>query len=87
MKHRSDQKHASTARARAKDKEKKGRKDAKVAGDELWLAREELQAVRGDLWAKMAALERARQEALEACNCYAPNLECLLTTRQPAEYS
>ena len=60
MKHRSNQKHASTARARAEDKEKEGRKDAKVAEDELWLAREEMQAVRGDLWAKMAALERAR---------------------------
>ena len=83
MKHRSDQKHASTARARAEDKEKEGRKDAKVAEDELWLAREELQAVRSDLWAKMAALEQARQEALEACNCYAPNPRCLLTTRQP----
>ena len=32
------------------------------------LAKEELQAVKGDLWAKIAALERARQEALEAGN-------------------
>ena len=38
----------------------------KVVEDELRLAREELHAVKGDLWAKMAALERARQEALEA---------------------
>ena len=36
--------------------------------DELRLAKEELQVVKGDLWAKMAALERARQEALEASN-------------------
>ena len=73
VKHRSDLKHASAARARADDKEKEARKDAKVAEDELRLAREELQAVKGDLWAKIAALERARQEALEAGN----SVECL----------
>ena len=73
VKHRSDLKHASVARARVEDKEKEARKDAKVAEDELRLAREELQAVKGDLWAKMAALERARQEALEAGNF----VECL----------
>ena len=32
-----------------------------------------MQAVRGDLWAKMAPLEQARQEALEAGN----SVECL----------
>ena len=42
MKHRSDLKHASTVRARAKDKEKEARKDVKVAEDELRLAKEEL---------------------------------------------
>ena len=68
MKHRSDLKHASMARARAEDKEKEAWKDVKVAEDELRLAREELQAVKGDLWAKIAALELARQEALEAGN-------------------
>ena len=68
VKHKSDLKHASVARARAEDKEKKVRKDAKVAEDELRLAREELQAVKGDLWTKIAALKRARQEALEAGN-------------------
>ena len=73
MKHRSDLKHASVARARAKNKENEVRKDVKVVEDELRLAREELQAVKGDLWAKMAALERARQEALEAGNF----VECL----------
>ena len=57
VKHRSDLKHASVARAQAKDKENKARKDVKVAKDELRLAREELQAVKGDLWAKMAAFE------------------------------
>ena len=41
------------------------------------MAREELQAVKGDLWAKLAALERASQEALEAGNF----VECL--TEEP----
>ena len=59
MKHRSDLKHTSVVKAQAEDKEKEARKDAKVAEDKLWLAKEELQAVKGDLWAKMAALERA----------------------------
>ena len=54
MKHRSDLKHASAATARVEDKEKEARNDAKVTKDELRMAREELQAVRGDLWAKMA---------------------------------
>ena len=68
VKHKSDLKHALVARARDEDKEKEARKDAKVVEDELQLAKEELQAVKGDLWAKMAALEQARQEALEAGN-------------------
>ena len=73
VKHKSDLKHALVARAQAEDKENEARKDAKVAKDELQLAKEELQVVKGDLWAKMAALERARQEALEAGN----SVECL----------
>ena len=73
VEHRSDLKHASVVRARVEDKEKEARKDAKVAEDKLQLAREELQAVKGDLWAKMVALERDRQEALEASN----SMECL----------
>ena len=68
VKHRSDLKHALTTRARAEDKENEARKDAKVVEDELRRAREELQVVKGDLWAKVAVLERARQEALEAGN-------------------
>ena len=40
LKHRSGLKHASVARARAEDKEKEARKDAKVAEDELLLDRE-----------------------------------------------
>ena len=38
MKHKSALKHASTARTRAEDKEKKARKDVKVAEDEMRLA-------------------------------------------------
>ena len=68
VKHRSDLNHALVARARAEDKENEAWKDVKVAEDELRLAREELQAVKGDLWAKIAALEWARQEALKAGN-------------------
>ena len=68
VKHRSDLKYASTARARAEDKEKKARKDAKVIEDELRLAIEELHAVKGDLCAKVMMLDRFRQEALETEN-------------------
>ena len=49
MKHRSYLKHPSVARARVEDKENEVRKDAKVTEDELRLAREELQAIKGDL--------------------------------------
>ena len=68
VKHRFDLKHASVARARADDKEKEAWKDTKVAEDELRLAIEEFQAVKGDLWTKITSLERTRQEALEAGN-------------------
>ena len=68
MKHRSDLKHASIVRAWAKDREKKAREDVKVAEDEPRLAREELQAVKGELCAKVTALDRVRQEDLEAGN-------------------
>ena len=57
VKHGSNLKHASVARARVEDKENEARKDVKVAEDELRLVREELQVVKGDLWAKMAVLE------------------------------
>ena len=71
VKHKSDLTHTSVVRARAEDKENEARKDAKVTKDKLWLTREELQAVKGDLWAKMAALEWVRQEALEVGNSVA----------------
>ena len=66
VKHKSDLKHTSIARARAQDKEKKAHKDLRIAKDELQLAREELQAVKGDLRVKVMTLDRVRQEALEA---------------------
>ena len=68
VKHRYDLKHASMARARAEDKEKKAREDVKVIEDELRLAREEFQVVKGDLCTKVTTLDRVRQEALEAGN-------------------
>ena len=40
----------------------------KVAEDELRLAREELQAIKGDLCAKVTTLDRVCQEAMEAGN-------------------
>ena len=68
VKHSSNLKHALKARVQAEDKEKKAWKDANVAEDEMRLAREELQVVKGDLCAKVLALDRVRQEALEARN-------------------
>ena len=68
VKHWSDLKHALTARVQAKDKEKKARKDVKVPEDELRLTREELQAVKGDLCAKVTALDLVLQEALKVGN-------------------
>ena len=68
VKHRYDLKHASMARARAEDKEKKAREDVKVIEDELRLARGEFQVVKGDLCTKVTTLDQVRQEALEAGN-------------------
>ena len=66
VKHMSDLKHSLTARAQEEDKEKKARKDLKVTEDKLRLVREELQAVKGDLCAKVATLDRVFQKASEA---------------------
>ena len=49
VKHKSDLKHASVARAQAEDNEKEARMDVKAVEDELRLAKEELQTVKGDL--------------------------------------
>ena len=61
VKHRSDLKHALMVRAWAEDKENKARKDFKVTEDEVRLAREELQVVKGDLRVKVTTLDRVRQ--------------------------
>ena len=45
----------------------------KVVEDELRLVREELHAIKGDLRVKVTALDRVRQEALEAGS----SVECL----------
>ena len=42
MKHKSDLRHASIAKARAEDKEKKAQEGLRVAEDELRVVREEL---------------------------------------------
>ena len=85
MKHKSDLKHASTARTWAEDKEKKARKNVKVTEDELQLAREELQAVKGDLCAKVTTLDRVCQEALEAGNSVESLMEELGKLRMDLE--
>ena len=65
VKNMSDLKHASTARAQVEDKEKKAQKDLRVTEDEPRLAKEELQAIKGDLSVKVTMLDRVRQETLE----------------------
>ena len=73
VKHKSDLKHTSTAKARAEDREKKAKEGLRVAKDELRVvkeelqaSKEELQAAREELCTKAAVLERARREASEA---------------------
>ena len=63
MGYKSDMKHTSTAKARAEDKEKKAIEGLRVIEDELWVVKEEFQAVREELCTKAAVLDRARQEA------------------------
>ena len=85
MKHRSDLKHASTARAQAEDKEKKAWQDLKVTEDELQLVREELHIVKGDLSVKVRTLDRVRQEALEAASSVERSTEELSRLRMDLE--
>ena len=66
MKHKSDLMHASTAKERAEDKEKKAREGLRVAEGELRVVREELQIARDELRNKAALLDRAHREASEA---------------------
>ena len=59
-------KHTSTAKARAEDREKKAIEGLRSVEDELRVVKEEFQATQEELCTKVAALDRARQEASEA---------------------
>ena len=85
MKHKSDLKHASMATAQAEDKEKKAWKDVKVTDDELRLAREEFQAIKGDLCTNVTTLDRVLQEALEVGNSVERLTEELVKLRMDPE--
>ena len=66
MKHKSDLKHTSTAKARAEDREKEAREGLRDAKDELREVKEKLQAAKEELCTKATALDRALREASEA---------------------
>ena len=66
VKHKSNLKHTSTAKERAKDREKEAREGLRVAKDKLRVVKEELQATREELCTKAAVLDRARLEASKA---------------------
>ena len=66
MKHKSDLKHTLTAKARAKDREKKAIEGLRVVKDELRVVKEEFQAAREELCTKATALNRACREASKA---------------------
>ena len=59
--YKSDLKHTSIARVRAKDREKKAIKGLRFVEDELRVVKEEFQATREELCTKAAALDRARR--------------------------
>ena len=59
VKHKSDLKHTSTAKARAKDREKKAIEGLRVVKDELREVKEEFQATTEKLCTKAAALDWA----------------------------
>ena len=65
VKHKSDLKHTSTTKARAKDKEKKAIEGLRVVKDELRVVKEQFQATREELCTKAAALDRAHRDASE----------------------
>ena len=64
--YKSDLKHTSTTKARAKDRENKAIEGLRVVEDELRVVKEEFQAVREELYTKATALDRAYREASEA---------------------
>ena len=57
VKHKSDLRHASTAKVRAEDKEKKAQEGLRVAEGELWVVREELEIAMDKLRNKAALLD------------------------------
>ena len=57
MGYKSDMKYTSTAKARAEDKENKAIEGLRVIEDELWVVKEEFQAVMEELCTKAAALD------------------------------
>ena len=61
-----DLKHTSTAKVRAKDREKTAIKGLRFVEDELRVVKEEFQAAREELCTKAVALDRACKEASEA---------------------
>ena len=63
--YKSDRKHTSTAKARAKDREKKAIERLRFFEDELRVVKEEFQASREELCTKATVLDRARREASE----------------------
>ena len=66
MKHKSDLRHASTAKAQTEDKEKKAREGLRVIEGELRVVREELEIARDELCNKAALLDQECREAFEA---------------------
>ena len=64
--YKSDLKHTSTTKARAKDSEKKAMEGIRFVKDELRVVKEEFQAATEELCTKVAMLDRARREASEA---------------------
>ena len=66
MKHKSDLKHTSTAKARAEDREKKAIKGLRVVKAELRVVKEEFQDAKEELCTKAAALDQGRREASDA---------------------
>ena len=58
VKHKSDLKHTSTAKARAEDREKKAIEGLRVVKDELRVVKEEFRAAREELCTKAATLDR-----------------------------
>ena len=64
MKHKSDLKHTSIAKARAEDREKKAIEGLRVVKNELRVVKEEFQVAREELCTKAAALDRGPAERL-----------------------